>query len=70
MVKRGKVHVLHRERMRKYKLAQKERGFKQVILWLPEDKIPVARRWADACRRVAGHTSRRAQILYGEGENE
>lgn len=52
------------ERMKKYIESQKERGFKLVTVWVPEEKADGLRRTAERWRRQTGHVTVRANILY------
>jgi hypothetical protein len=50
--------------MRKYIETQRERGFKLVAVWVPEDKVERLRKTAEKWRRDQGHVTLRANILY------
>jgi hypothetical protein len=52
------VHASSRDRIARHRAAQKERGLKAVVLWLPDVSNPDYReRLANECRRLAKLTS-------------
>jgi len=48
------AHASSRERIARHRTAQRERGLRAVVLWLPDVSDPGYRdRLADECRRLA-----------------
>ena len=48
------VHATSRERIARHRAAQKQRGLRPVVLWLPDVNDPAYReRLAGECRRLA-----------------
>jgi len=48
------VHASSRERISRHRAAQRKRGLRPVVLWLPDVNDPGYReRLADECRRLA-----------------
>jgi dienelactone hydrolase len=55
-----------RDRIARYRAAQKQRGLRPVVLWLPDINDPGYRaRIADECRRLAELTPEEAAIAAG-----
>jgi hypothetical protein len=51
------AHATSRERIQRHRTAQRERGLRAVVLWLPNVNDPAYRdRLADECRRLARMT--------------
>ena len=52
------AHASSRHRIARHRAAQRERGLRAVVLWLPDVNDPVYRnRLSDECRRLAKLTA-------------
>jgi hypothetical protein len=57
------AHASSRERIARHRTAQKSRGLRAVVLWLPDVNDPGYRqRLADECRRLARLTPEEEKI--------
>jgi hypothetical protein len=55
-----------RDRIARHRAAQRQRGLRQVVLWLPDDSDPDYRaRLAEECRRLSRLTSDEEDIATG-----
>jgi hypothetical protein len=69
------VRSLSRHRVARHRAAQRERGLRPVVLWLPDEQDPAVReRLAEECRRLSCLTAEETAIadefeqLAGETE--
>jgi hypothetical protein len=55
-----------RDRIARHRATQRQRGLRQVVLWLPDDNDPGYRaRLADECRRLSRLTADEEDIASG-----
>ncbi len=58
-----------RDRIARHRAAQRERGLRPVVLWLPDEQDPAYRaRIADECRQLARLTAEEDAVAAGFGE--